>query len=71
MHTGNSTSSDSVTAKMQKGEQWETSGMVHEVTPYSKLGVHVTLIEVMFEEFLEPFWDLLFCMLFCEEQSLG
>lgn len=56
---------------MQKGEQWEMSGMVHEVAPYSKLGVHVTLIEVMFEEFLEPFWDLLFCMLFCEEQSLG
>lgn len=35
------------------------SGIVHKVTPYSKLGIHVTLIELMSEEFLEPFWDLL------------
>lgn len=35
------------------------SGTVHKVTPYSKLGIHVTLLELMSEEFLEPFWDLL------------
>ena len=59
MHTGNSTSSNLIIAKMQGGEQWEMSGIVHKVTPYSKLGIHVTMIELMSEEFLEPFWDLL------------
>lgn len=46
------------------------SGIVHKVTPYSKLGIHVTLIELMSEEFLEPF-GIYSCMLFCEEESLA